>query len=228
MEAKDYPVTFPYGATTPPYSSAHPHTGEDRKMPLGTLIKVNGVLVGYAGTTGKSTGTHTHTQKVSNGSVVHPQGGGFEVPQPCVITETGYKADSIGYYVRYKDGNGSIWSIFHMDKQAEVHVGQQLIKREATMDTVDRGGLETIWKLAFDRTPTEAEYKNFVGKGWASVLFTAYSSEEYKNRYNGLVKNWDIVTNQVPKLNQRIKELETNSNFEPYTGEQLFTKKGQL
>lgn len=77
-----------------------------------------------------------------------------------------------------------------------------------SMDNVDRGGLETIWKMALDRVPTADEYKNFVGKGWAAVLFTAISSDEYKKRYAGLVKNWDIVTNQVPKLQQQIKDLQ--------------------
>lgn len=138
MEAKDYPVTFPYGATTAPYSPAHPHLGEDRKMPKGTPIPVNGVLVGYAGSTGKSTGDHTHNQRQDkNGKVINPQGGGFEVPKPTVVTETGYKADSIGYYVRYRDGNGFIWSIFHMDKPASVRVGQQLIKGDNMQQDID-------------------------------------------------------------------------------------------
>lgn len=137
MTAKDYKVTFPYMATTAPYSPTRPHLGEDRKMPLGTPIEVNGVLVGYAGTTGKSTGVHTHTQRVYGGAVIHPQGGGFDVPQPAVVTETGYKKDTIGYYVRYKDGQGFEWSIFHMDKPASVRVGQQLIKGDTMQLTKD-------------------------------------------------------------------------------------------
>lgn len=77
-----------------------------------------------------------------------------------------------------------------------------------TMERVDRGGLETIWKGFLDRAPTAAEYANFVGKTWDSVLFTAYTSPEYKNRYAGLVNNYNTVTYEVPKLQQRIKELE--------------------
>lgn len=83
------------------------------------------------------------------------------------------------------------------------------------INIVDRGGLEIIWKLALDRVPTDAEYKNFVGKPWPVVLFTAYTSEEYKNRYAGLVKNWDIVTHQVPKLEQRIRDLEAANPATP-------------
>lgn len=87
----------------------------------------------------------------------------------------------------------------------------QYIIMEGTMDKVDRGGLETIWKGFLDRPPTAEDYKNFVGKGWADVLHTAISSQEYKNRYAGLVKNYNTVTFEVPKLQQRIKDLEAGS-----------------
>lgn len=88
--------------------------------------------------------------------------------------------------------------------------------KEGSMDSkVDRGGLEIIWRGFLDRAPMDSEYKEYVGRGWATVLFTVYSSDEYKNRYAGLVKNWDIVTNQVPKLNQRIKELEAGGLANP-------------
>lgn len=80
---------------------------------------------------------------------------------------------------------------------------------------VDRGGLETIWKGFLDRPPTDAEYKEYVGKGWATVLFTAITSPEYKNRYAGLVKNYNTVTFEVPKLQQRIKELEATGSANP-------------
>lgn len=83
------------------------------------------------------------------------------------------------------------------------------------MDTVDRGGLETIWKGFLDRPPTDAEYKEYVGKAWPSVLHTAFSSDEYKNRYAGLVKNYKTVTYEVPKLQQRIKELESSGVTNP-------------
>lgn len=113
--AKDFPVTFGYGETSYPYSEEHKHLGEDRKMPLNTPVTVNETLIGLAGTTGFSTGVHTHTQKVANGAVQHPRGGGFDVPYPAVVTETGY-SKSIGNYVRYKDAKGVVWSIFHLNK----------------------------------------------------------------------------------------------------------------
>ena len=192
MQAKDYPVTFPYGATTAPYSPAHPHTGEDRKMPLGTAIEVNGVQVGIAGTTGQSTGVHTHTQRVFNGLVVHPQGGGFEVPQPTIVTETGYKKDSIGFYVRYRDGNGFIWSIFHMDKPAGVHVGQQLIKGEPMFNEGDRVNLN-VYFYGKDI----GKFKTLVGVDWKTAMYSIFkagSEFDFDYKVNeGDIKNIDSI-----------------------------------
>jgi hypothetical protein len=127
-------------------------------MPLRTPIEVNGVLVCCAGTTGISTGVHTHTQRQDkNGKVINPQGGGFDVPQPCYVTETGYRKD-IGYYVRYKDGNGETWSQFHMDSPATVRVGQQLIKEEEVPLT--QGQVDKAIKMGLRREPTQAELTN--------------------------------------------------------------------
>lgn len=60
--AKDYRVTFPYGATRPPYSPSHPHKGNDRAMPTGVPIVIGDTTIGLSGASGKVTGPHLHTQ----------------------------------------------------------------------------------------------------------------------------------------------------------------------
>ena len=138
--AKDYKVTFPFGATTPPYAPGRPHLGEDRSMPTGVPIVVNGVTIGLSGNTGYSTGPHLHIQKVhpKNG-VFSPRGKGFSLKQPAKVSQVGQRAD-IGKYVRIKDAKGVEWSYFHLSK-VNVKKGQP-IKKE---DDMHKGKSAKYW-----------------------------------------------------------------------------------
>jgi len=176
MQAKDYPVTFPYGATTPPYSLTHPHKGEDRKMPKRTEVRINGTLVGYAGTTGKSTGVHTHTQKVADNRVVNPRGGGFDVPQPTTVVATGFNLE-IGNYIRYMDNDGVMWSIFHLDELPLVKVNDKLGEENMLDATIqneeDNRQLFLAWCA---RNPYPHEVGRYIGK-------------KVKDAFNDIAKN---------------------------------------
>lgn len=65
-DLSQYNISFPYGATTPPYSPAHPHRGADRKCPIGTPVIINGVTIGLTGNSGSYNGQpyapHCHIQ----------------------------------------------------------------------------------------------------------------------------------------------------------------------
>lgn len=156
--AKDYPVTFPYGATTSPYSPSRPHLGDDRSMPTGTPVTVNGVAVGLSGSTGISSGPHLHTQKVQNGQVVKPTGGGFKVSSPVNVTEVGYKSN-IGNYVRYKDAKGVEWSQFHLSK---VLVKKGKLTEEEDMTTKGTA-IYLVRTLQHKHSPSEASIKSWTG-----------------------------------------------------------------
>jgi len=93
-------------------------------MPAGTPLTVNGHTIGLTGNSGRSTGAHLHIQRIVNGKVVRPVGGGFVLPEPVVVTEVGFK-DDIGNYIRLKDGLGEIWSYFHL-YETKVKVGDKI------------------------------------------------------------------------------------------------------
>lgn len=89
--------------------------------------------------------------------------------------------------------------------QQIVNLDQYITEGDTMESKVDRGGLETIWRGFLDRAPTDAEYKEYVGKNWATVLFTAIKSPEYKDRMAGLVK---LVTVTEPALRKQVKDLQ--------------------
>lgn len=112
-----YPVTFPYGSTTSPYTSSHPHRGNDRAAPLGTPIVVCGKTIGFVGMTGKADGYHCHTQEWRNNHLdVRKPLNEFK---PGTVTEvdvdgtTGDK--SFGKYVTIRSSDGWSTTYCHMN-----------------------------------------------------------------------------------------------------------------
>jgi hypothetical protein len=123
-QAKDYPVSFPYGATTAPYTPSNPHKGDDRAMPKGTPILINGVQIGTSGQTGFVTGPHLHTGKWANGRHYNPNGQGFTFNEAIVTQIDTLDNDANGRYVRVQ-ADGYSWVYLHMDT-ITCSVGQRL------------------------------------------------------------------------------------------------------
>lgn len=157
--AMDYPVTFPYGATTDPYSEKHPHLGEDRSMSTGTPVAVNNQVIGLSGNSGHvepkptdanpNAGAHLHIQRVMEGNVVKPLGGGFALPAPVTVTDTGERAD-IGKYIRLRDANGEVWSYFHLS-EIKVKVGDKI--GEHVNEYPNNGDITNLWRRVYRREP---------------------------------------------------------------------------
>lgn len=163
-DASQYPVTFPFGAITPPYTKIHPHLGEDRKMPAGTPILVNGQLIGLSGNSGASTGDHLHIQRVAKDAVVRPLGGGFALPKPVVVVQAGFNKE-VGNYVRLQDGNGETWSYFHL-YEIKVKVGDKIgDNMDESQMQVTPERLEYLTGASWHSKVEEADRKNWLGPG---------------------------------------------------------------
>ena len=178
MTAKDYPITTPYGQVAGYPLNGGFHRGEDRAMPVGTQVIVNGVLIGLSGNTGASTGPHLHVGRWVGGAVTAPNGGGFNF-NSAVVTEVGYDAAS-GNFIRIQ-ADGASWVYLHLSKQL-VSKGQEL-KGEPM---VNRGDIINMWKSTGLKTdPPESYLKHWDGKDWKSFMYDLTQQNEWKQ---GLAK----------------------------------------
>lgn len=143
-QAQDYPITFPYGATTYPYGPtgyAGPyHRGDDRIMPVGTPVLVNAVQIGLSGATGEVTGSHLHIGRFVNGQDTNPKGQGFTLKSP-VVAEVSSDLTN-GRFVALNDADGVRWVYLHLSKQT-VKVGQKLVPKGNDVTQADAHNVGT-------------------------------------------------------------------------------------
>lgn len=182
--ASDYPVTFPYGATSPPYGTlANPyHRGDDHYMPVGTPVLVNGIQIGLSGQTGWVTGPHLHVGRFSAGHDTNPNGAGFTLTSPVTITDFGYNATD-GNYVGLSDGGGFRWVYLHLNS-SNVKVGQVL--QGGTSMGQTPGQLDQLIKMGKQDEPRPDELNN---PDWLAnanlandAIWNGYGKSVYANR----------------------------------------------
>lgn len=159
----DYPVRFKYG-----HSEAYGptfHTGEDRTITDGDEdihVTVNGVNIGIVGSTGLSTGLHTHIGKWKDGRHHPPNGGGKTFKNAIVTYIQREDVSNDGKFVRIH-GDGYDWLYLHMDSiPADLHVGQRLIDKEDDMLTDEQ--IDVLFRLYRGDSPSAEQRKRYVGK----------------------------------------------------------------
>jgi hypothetical protein len=167
MIANDYPVSFPYGATTPPYTPTHPHRGDDRACPLGTPIVIGGVTIGLTGATGKVTGPHLHIQEWF-GNVVT----GTRKPQNAFKGGTVVNIDplqtqgdgSFGKFITIKTSDGWNDSYCHLSS-INVRIGQVLEGEEMFNEGDARNFNEYFYGKDNGR------FRDQIGKDWKTASY---------------------------------------------------------
>lgn len=126
--AQDYPTTFPFGATSEPYSAAHPHKGNDHPTPMRTPLIIGDTLVGYTGNSGEYMGMkyapHLHIQAGRDEwvqQVLDPNPYEFK---PGMVVHAA-RASQWGNYVIIRLDNGVYVCYAHLD-EIVVKEGQQI------------------------------------------------------------------------------------------------------
>lgn len=183
--AQDYPVTFDYnkkadldGNGTYEYT----HKGRDRSMVTGVKLVIGDTTLGLTGNTGKSTGSHLHTQAGWDfyaQNHINPKGHEFKTGRVVAIrtTDTG----GWGRYVIVRNNNGVYVVYAHLHK-VYVKVGD-IIKEENMVSKTMAG---VIVRAYSGRTITAAEIKKYVGKETA---------DQFRNR----VRKWGSAQNAVKR-----------------------------
>jgi hypothetical protein len=165
------PVTYPYGATSAPYSPSRPHRGNDRAGKDGEPIYIGSTVIANVGSTGWSTGNHLHTQAGTdigcqatfNPSSIEFKGG--------TVVRTGW-GDQWGNYITIQVGSKYV-TYCHLSK-INVKVSQVIKEDEMTQEEV---GL--IYKLD-GRVASAAAKKLHATKGTPKSLVTALIKDSPK------------------------------------------------
>lgn len=232
MTAQDYPVTTPYG-----YVPGYPlnfgfHKGQDRAMPMGTPVEVNGVLIGLSGTNQgvDGAGPHLHVGKFINGAAFNPAGGGFNLGR-AVVYDTGEDAVN-GKFVRVQTPE-ALWCYLHLS-EVKARKGQVL----DMADIFNEGDRVNVNNALFGRDM--GFWKDQIGRTYKQAREYIDTSPDFiREQY---VNDGDIVniankTGWPPETNIRgwlwkrmwydyaSNKAATPMGFEAVT-EQLYKKKG--
>lgn len=163
MTASDYPINFPYGATSAPYSATHPHRGDDRLCPEGTPVVISGVTIGLTGATGKVIGAHLHIQEwnADYANTRKPQNA-FQPGIVVNIDPDGTQGDgSFGKFITIQNADGWNDSYCHLS-EINVSVGQEIGGNMPTL--VDANILENLSVGLLGRTSVgDANLANWLG-----------------------------------------------------------------
>lgn len=189
MTAQDFPITFDYGDTSPPYGTvANPyHRGQDRYMPDNTPIVINGnTTIGFSGHSGWVTGSHLHIGRWVAGKDTNPNGQGFTLKSPARVVRVGYD-DVDGNYVCINDADGVQWCYLHMTTTSAT-IGQVIQPQKEDLNIMDRDAVEFMYLSATDKYPSDDNYAYWIGRSPGELAHALYNSNE---QFRANANNYD-------------------------------------
>lgn len=231
MTAKDYPVTFGYGAKTTINGVPYTHRGEDRRMPTGTEIWVGDTKIGTSGNTGKSTGPHLHLQVGTDENsqlTINPSPYWFK-PGTVTRIRTANTGDW-GKFVTIKTGD-KYATYAHLDT-VNVSVGQ-VIKEADMPDKINIGTARILAEsiLGRDRGATHAGQgdadlnKYHVGQNltndYVYKLWTSPEAGAYENYQATVESFYRTYKDKIAELSARPTKEELAKLGEALKAEQL-------
>lgn len=236
MSAQDYPVYFPYGATSAPYSTTNPHKGNDRCNAVGVPVVINGTQIGLTGFTGdvvpkNEKGAHLHIQEWHGGyaNTRNPQNE-FKGGVVTNIDPTGTQGDgSFGKFITIQTPDGWNDTYCHLS-EIDVKIGDRI--GEPMFNEGDAVNFNFYYY-----GKDNGQFRNYIDKDWKESAYGI--AEEIK-------KQKLILTNEgdVPALNQATGRVDgatqvdkpwkdvtesyvfpnVNKNLKPYDGPTLYTE----
>lgn len=223
MTAKDYPISFPYGATSAPYSPSRPHRGNDRAAPQGTPVVIEGVTIGLVGSTGWSTGAHLHTQAGTDKACQNT----FN-PSPLefkagTVVNAGF-GDQWGKFVTIQVGSQYI-TYCHLS-EIGVKIGQVI--KEANVGKITSAEVGKAYQLD-GRTASAADKLLHSSKGTVdsvlSGLIRDSATKGNQKKINDLTAQVKAKDAEIAALKLKIKELESRPTGEFVPAGELYVKK---
>lgn len=218
-EAKDYNVTTGYGCL-PNYPLNYCktvngvrygfHRGQDRIMSVATEVKVNGVTIGLSGGakgaygSGASTGPHLHIGRWIGGTVTNPNGAGFTLSNPKVVsTEPNHPTN--GGTVRLLDSDGVTWIYLHLSKIL-VAAGQEI-----GVEDMFEGKTAEQW--ANEARPTVKDvngyFTTYLGYKPTAAQIAGYTKQPWQVMMDDVCltqKNMGLATPQLIELGAAAKK----------------------
>lgn len=193
-DAAQYAINFPYGATSPPYSAASPHRGNDRPCPMGTPIIIEGVTIGLTGATGQVTGPHLHIQEWgSNYTSTRKPQNEFKPGTVTLIDPSGTVGDgSFGKFITIQNSDGWSDSYCHLS-QISVKVGDVIGDEMPTEQDIN-----FLWVMILDKPPAAQDVSYWKARTYSELLTALFNGERNALRKTNVQYAYKLAFNRDP------------------------------